>query len=580
MDRFQQEDPEGAEADRLIARGEPHAETQPERMGFEEIDVCRRDYLEARDRYEKLLESAPDALLYVDREGRIVLHNAQVERVFGYGRDELAGRQIEVLIPERFRGGHLAHLREYFGNPHARSMGSGLAIYGLKKDGTEFPADISLSPVESGGNILAIAAVRDITEIRKTEKQIERNYLIQSVISSILKIALEPVPIEEQMDRVLDLILTIPDLALESKGYIYLVEDEPQVLVLKAPKNRPEGNQPCERVAFGKCLCGLAASTCMPVFADCVDERHEIVYRDDFPHGHYCVPIVSGGRALGVVTLFLREGHRRLGDEEIFLTAAADTLAGVIERSLADRERQHLREQLSEAEKYSALGRVTASIADGMRNPLTSVGGFARRLQRKLPEGVPEREYAESIVAEVDRLEKILKNVITLSRGGNLLRTRVGLADVAEAVVKAHEERCRDQSIGVVRSYEEVPVVAADRRLAEEAIGHLLANAVEAMPHGGRLTVGVSAETVRGLRYVALKIADTGEGIPEERQKLVLEPFYTTKIAPKGTGLGLPIVKKIMEDHGGFLRIESARGEGTSAALYFPVTAGEDAAQA
>ena len=580
MDRFQQEDPEGAEADRLIARGEPHAETQPERMGFEEIDVCRRDYLEARDRYEKLLESAPDALLYVDREGRIVLHNAQVERVFGYGRDELAGRQIEVLIPERFRGGHLAHLREYFGNPHARSMGSGLAIYGLKKDGTEFPADISLSPVESGGNILAIAAVRDITEIRKTEKQIERNYLIQSVISSILKIALEPVPIEEQMDRVLDLILTIPDLALESKGYIYLVEDEPQVLVLKAPKNRPEGNQPCERVAFGKCLCGLAASTCMPVFADCVDERHEIVYRDDFPHGHYCVPIVSGGRALGVVTLFLREGHRRLGDEEIFLTAAADTLAGVIERSLADRERQHLREQLSEAEKYSALGRVTASIADGMRNPLTSVGGFARRLQRKLPEGVPEREYAESIVAEVDRLEKILKNVITLSRGGNLLRTRVGLADVAEAVVKAHEERCRDQSIGVVRSYEEVPVVAADRRLAEEAIGHLLANAVEAMPHGGRLTVGVSAETVRGLRYVALKIADTGEGIPEERQKLVMEPFYTTKIAPKGTGLGLPIVKKIMEDHGGFLRIESARGEGTSAALYFPVTAGEDAAQA
>ena len=578
MDRFRQQDPEGDAADPPSTGGESQGETEGERGHLDEINACMRDYLEARDRYEKLLESAPDALLYVDREGRIVLHNAQVERVFGYGKDELIGRHIEVLIPERFRPGHLAHLREYFAGPRPRAMGSGLNIYGLKKDGTEFPADISLSPVEGGNGTLAIAAVRDISEIRKTERQIERNYLIQRVISSILKIALEPVPIEEQMDRVLDLILTIPDLALESKGYIYLVEDEPRMLVLKAPKNRPPEHQPCERVEFGKCLCGLAASTCLPVFADCVDERHEVVYREDFPHGHYCVPIVSNGRALGVVTLFLREGHRRLGDEEAFLTAAADTLAGVIERSVVEKERQHLREQLSEAEKYSALGRVTASIADEMRNPLTSVGGFARRLQRKLSEGGPEKEYAESIVSEVARLEKILRNVVTLSRGGNLLRTLMSIPAIAEAALRTQEERCRAQSIEIERSYEEVPEVPADHRLTEEAIGHLLANAVEAMPRGGKLTVLVSKENVRGLSYVAARIRDTGEGIAEESQKLVLEPFYTTKLAPKGTGLGLPIAKKIMEDHGGFLRIESRPGQGTTVALYFPVGAGPDTA--
>jgi PAS domain S-box-containing protein len=533
MDRSSPKSQDRFKTDVPVAREELSEALDRARKGFEEIEACRRDYLEARSRYEKLLESTPDALLYVDREGRIALHNAQVERVFGYGKDELKGKRVEVLIPERFRSKHHTHLQEYFRISRVRSMGSGLNIYGLKKDGTEFPADISLSPVESEGQLLAIAAVRDITEIRKTEKQIERNYLIQRVISSILKISLEPISIEDQMDRVLDLILTIPDLALNSRGYIYLVEDEPEVLVLKAPKNSTMEKPPCERIAFGKCLCGVAASTCVPVFADCVDERHEIVYREDFPHGHYCVPIVSGGRALGVVTLFLREGHRRLGDEEGFLMAVADTLAGVIERSLTDRERQHLREQLTEAEKYSALGRLTASIADELRNPLTSVGGFARRLHKKLLSGTPEKEYAESIVMEVDRLEKILRNVITLSRGGNLRRERGSILGLAEAAMKEHEEQCRVQSIEVVRSYEEVPDVSADRRLTAEVIGHLLSNAVEAMPQGGILTILVSTEIVRGLPFVAVKISDTGEGIPEGKQEMVLEPFFTTKLAPK-----------------------------------------------
>ncbi len=200
------------------------------------------------------------------------------------------------------------------------------------------------------------------------------------------------------MERVLNLIFTIPGLALESKGAIYLVEDEPGILVLKAPrKDSFSGELPCERIAFGKCLCGAAASTCTTVFADCLDGRHEITAVNDFPHGHYCVPIVSGNETLGLINVFVREGHKRSIGEEEFLTNVAHTLAGVIRRSRTEREKDRLREQLAQSEKLSALGRITASVADEIRNPLTSVGGFARNSTGRSLTAPPRRNMLISL---------------------------------------------------------------------------------------------------------------------------------------------------------------------------------------
>jgi PAS domain S-box-containing protein len=571
MDRPPGETSDLGEGNVSVSQEQLLQDLQSMRRQLEETETCRRDYLDARNRYERLLESAPDALVYVEEDGRIALCNAQFEKLFGYAGEDVVGRHLEMFIPERFHDRHRAHLREYFGNPRVRSMGTGLKILGLKKNGEEFPADISLSPLQSEGRLLAVAAVRDITDRVRTEERLERNYMIQRVISNVLKISLEPVPLEEQMDRVLDLILTIPNLALESRGFIYLVDDEPGVLVLKAPRNPAVQPPPCERISFGKCLCGTAASTCAPVFADCVDESHEVHFTEDFPHGHYCIPIVSAGRALGVINIFVKEGHRRIGEEEAFLTAVADTLAGVIERYRTGIERQRLGEELAEAEKFSALGRITLNIADEMRNPLVSVGGFTRRLQKKLPAGTPEREYAEFILSEVTRLEGILRNVLILSRRERpRLETR-NIKPLLEDAIKFYEERCARRAIRIERLFHDVPPFAVDGAQAATAIGHLLANAIDAMPGGGTLSVLTAVEEVRGEPYAVVRVEDTGEGIAKERQDVVFEPFYTTRFAPKGTGLGLSIVRKAVEDHGGFVRIESEVGKGTAVGLYFPL---------
>lgn len=125
-------------------------------------------------RFRSILESAPDAMVIADDQGRIVLANAETERLFGYLRDELIGRHVELLVPGRFRDMHPRHRREYTAKPRTRSMGEGRELRGLRKDGGEFPVEIMLSPLVSAEGTLITAAVRDITERKKAEEQLLR----------------------------------------------------------------------------------------------------------------------------------------------------------------------------------------------------------------------------------------------------------------------------------------------------------------------------------------------------------------------------------------------------------------------
>ena len=300
------------------------------------IEVTLR---ESENKFRQVVTSATDAIMVFDAETRqFVEVNRAAEEIYGYSREEwLNMRQNSIPVDQEAAD---AYIREIVSSKKPLLVP---LRYHRKKDGTIFPVEISSSVFIANGRQFVCGIIRDITERKKAEEVIQRNFDTQAAINWVLHISLEDIPLEAVLKQSLDLILSIPWLSFESKGSIFLVEGDPNKLVMKAQRGLADPlREECKIVPFGKCLCGRAAARGEVQFADSIDERHEIRYEGMVPHGHYCVPIMHAKTVLGVINMYIKEGHVRDEKEIEFLSAMASALAGIIQRNRAEGEREKL----------------------------------------------------------------------------------------------------------------------------------------------------------------------------------------------------------------------------------------------
>ncbi len=241
-------------------------------------------------------------------------------------------------------------------------------------------------------------------------------------------------------------------------------------------------------------------------------------------------------------------------------------------------ELKRLQNKLIQAEKLSALGRLTADVAHEIRNPLTVIGGFAKRLEKGLAETTKEKDYVGVIISEVARLEGLLREVLSFSRQVRCHLNYLNVNDIVSEIYSAYHDLCKEHSIQLKRELAtHLPFIPLDKDQIVQALNNLISNAIDAMPEGGTLTLKTRMEQLYDANFVVIDVTDTGVGIPEDKLEMLFEPFYSSRTTGHGTGLGLSICKKIMEEHHGMIKVSSIVEKGSTFSLHFPYQPAEDA---
>jgi PAS domain S-box-containing protein len=310
-------------------------------------------------RFEAIVELAPDATIVAGRDGRMVLVNRQTEALFGYTRKELLGQPVELLIPKRFHAAHLRHRAEYAAAPKARPMSAGLQLFGLRRDGSEFPVEVSFGPLGEEDDWQVIVSIRDVSE---TQRVLAANRELQQLLA-VTDTALSHLELDDLLPALLDRVLEV--LAVDHAS-IQLLDDTERMLFTLAARGLDADAPAPKPIAVGQGVAGRIAATRQPLIVDDLS-KFPVVSASLFERQRSAVgvPVMLRERLLGVLIVSTTESRRFTEHDAQLLVRVAERVGTSIERArlYEAEQRARLRATARSAELEAVLGGMTDSVA-------------------------------------------------------------------------------------------------------------------------------------------------------------------------------------------------------------------------
>jgi PAS domain S-box-containing protein len=570
-----------------------------------------------------LLESAPDAMVITNLEGRITMVNAQTETIFGYNREEILGKEVEILIPQRFHHRHVHHRKDYIHSPKVRAMGHGMDLYGRRKDGNEFPVEVSLSPMHltEEDEMVVISAIRDISRQKETEAEIKKlNENLELLVierTSELELALmkEKIARSEMaknqqrlalltdasqiLASSLDYKKTLNDLARllvpefadwcsfdefdesGSMNRIVVAHADPEKvkLVYQLAKIYP-ADSTTQEGGYG------VLSTRQPrFFNDISDELMLSLSRND---DHYrmlkqlniksaiLVPLLIRDKIFGIMSMVCSDSNRRFSEEDyIFAVELARRITLAVENTRIYRELQESNADLEDrvAKRTLELEAINKeleafsySVSHDLRAPLRSIDGFSNKILKDYGSLFDDqaKDYFNRVMNASRHMGHLIDDLLKLARISRmeLHPEEINLTDIAKNIVAELQETNPERKAEFL--IDENLMARGDRSLIQVVLQNLLDNAWKYSRNAPVTRIEFGSQ-IRDNRTVYF-IKDNGVGFDMKYVDKLFGAFQRLHSITEfeGTGIGLATVNRIIRRHHGTIWAESEINKGTT----------------